>query len=140
MTFSGIRQQLDFMLKGTLMQIWKSAYIFVLHMSMNLPKISHYKTLFFVRYVYVRYVKCLFTNIQKQQNTLKNGLLFQIFINFKRNSQEQECAISMLLFLHEYKYIGRFSNLHQCTFKPFIQDVGVIEKILEASLKCQIFR
>ena len=31
----------------------------------NMPKISHYKTFYFLQYVNVSYVKCLFRNIQK---------------------------------------------------------------------------
>ena len=38
-------------------------------MNINMPKISHYNIL---RYAHVRYVKCLFTNIQKQKKYVKN--------------------------------------------------------------------
>ena len=37
---------------------------------------------YFLRYVHVRYVKRLFTNIQKQQNMLKISLHFKKFANF----------------------------------------------------------
>ena len=47
-----------------------------------MPKISHYNTFYFLRYSHVRYVKYLFTNIQKQQNTLNISLFFQMFTNF----------------------------------------------------------
>ena len=30
----------------------------------NMPKVSHDKTLYFLRYTQPRYIKCLFTNIQ----------------------------------------------------------------------------
>ena len=36
-----------------------------------MPKVSHYKTVHFLRYTHPRYMKCLFKNIQKQQNMLK---------------------------------------------------------------------
>ena len=62
------------------MQIWKcpntsSSY------ENNVLKISHENTFYFLRYALVRYVKCLFTNIQKQQNMLKISLLFKKFTN-----------------------------------------------------------
>ena len=37
-----------------------------LHMIIYMPKISHYSIFYILRYAHVRYVKCLFTNIQKQ--------------------------------------------------------------------------
>ena len=37
-----------------------------LHININMPKISHYNIFYILRYALVRYVKCLFTNIQKQ--------------------------------------------------------------------------
>ena len=37
----------------------------------NMPKVSHYNTVNFLRYTHPRYMKCLFTNIQKQQNVKK---------------------------------------------------------------------
>ena len=45
-------------------------------------KISHLNTFYFLGYAHVRYVKSLFTNIQKQQNMLKISLLFKKFTNF----------------------------------------------------------
>ena len=46
-------------------------------------KIAHLNTFYFLRYAHVRYVKRLFTNIQKQKNMLKINLLFKKFRNFK---------------------------------------------------------
>ena len=43
----------------------------------SMPKVSYYNTRYFLRYTYSRYVKCLLTNKQKQQNMLKSSLLFQ---------------------------------------------------------------
>ena len=48
----------------------------------NMLKISHWNTFYFLRYANVRYVKNLFTNIQKQKNILKISLLFKKFTNF----------------------------------------------------------
>ena len=45
-------------------------------------KISHENTFYFLRNAHVRYLKSLFTNIQKQQNMLKISLLFKKFTNF----------------------------------------------------------
>ena len=53
------------LIKGTLMQIWKSSNIPVFIWK-NMLKISHLNNFYFLRYVHVRYVKSLFTNIQKQ--------------------------------------------------------------------------
>ena len=36
-----------------------------------MPKVSHYNIVCFLRYAHSRYMKCLFTNIKKQQNMLK---------------------------------------------------------------------
>ena len=50
------------------MQIWKSVNIFV-SLSLygnDLLKILHENTFYFLRYAHMRYVKSLFTNIQKQ--------------------------------------------------------------------------
>ena len=49
----------------------------------NMLKIAHLNTFYFLRYAHVRYVKRLFTNIQKQKNMLKISLLFKKFRNFK---------------------------------------------------------
>ena len=43
----------------------------------NMPKDSHYNTVYFLRYTDPRYLICLFTNIQKQQNMLESSLLFK---------------------------------------------------------------
>ena len=45
-------------------------------------KISYENTFYFLGYVQVRYVKSLFTNIQKQKNLLRISLLFKNFTNF----------------------------------------------------------
>ena len=39
-----------------------------LHMKNNMPKVSHYKTLYFLRYTHPRYMKDLFTNKEKREN------------------------------------------------------------------------
>ena len=69
----------------------------------------------------VKFTKCLFTNIQKQYNMLKISLLFNKYTNFTgeylENSQYTECIFFRVLLLYEIEYIGRFSNLHLCTFK-----------------------
>ena len=41
----------------------------------NIRNVSHYNSIYFLSYVYPRYIKRLFTNMQKQQNKLKNSLL-----------------------------------------------------------------
>ena len=48
------------------MQIRKSANILSPSQENNMLQISHQNTFYFLRYAHVRYVKSLFTNIQKQ--------------------------------------------------------------------------
>ena len=48
----------------------------------NMPKVSHYNTVYFLRYTHTRFMKYLFTNIQIQQNMLKRSLLFKRNSNF----------------------------------------------------------
>ena len=50
--------------KGTLMQIWKSVNIFVFIWKQYVKNFT-LNTFYFLRYAHVRYVKSLFTNIQK---------------------------------------------------------------------------
>ena len=45
-------------------------------------KMSHQNTFYFLKYAHVRYLKSLFTDIQKQKNMLKISLLFKTFTNF----------------------------------------------------------
>ena len=47
-----------------------------------MSKMLHLNTFYFLRYAQVRYVKSLFTNIQKQWNMLKISLLFKKFTYF----------------------------------------------------------
>ena len=53
------------MLKGTLMQIENLPTFSFSHKN-TIPKVSHYDTLYFLKYTHPRHMKCLFTNIQKQ--------------------------------------------------------------------------
>ena len=52
--------------KDTLMQIWKPIYISLSSHENNMPNILHYNNIYFLSYTHPRYMKCLFTNIQKQ--------------------------------------------------------------------------
>ena len=49
----------------------------------NMLKISQPNTIYFLRYVHMRYVKSLFTNIQIQKNLLKMSLLLKKLTNFR---------------------------------------------------------
>ena len=92
----------------------------------NMPKVSNYNTFCFLRYAHPRYVKCLFTNIRKQWNTLKISLIFKKNANFAgkyfENSYDLECKIFRVLFSHERNHIGGISNLHECTFKQMLNN------------------
>ena len=48
----------------------------------NMPKDSHYKSFYVLWYAYVKYVKRLFTNIQKQRNKMEISLFFKRCTNF----------------------------------------------------------
>ena len=102
-----------------------------------MPKIPQYNTLQFLRYAHPRCVKCLFANIRKQWNTLKISLIFKKNTNFMgkkvQSSQDLECEIFRVLFSHERNHIGRFSNLHWCTFKFKLssQEINIIESQLD---------
>ena len=65
----------------TRLSFYKRSYI-RLHIKNSNTQIAHYNTFHPLRYSLLRYTKCLFTNIQKQQNTLKSSLLFQKNANF----------------------------------------------------------
>ena len=54
-----------------------------LHIKNSNTQIVHSNTLHFLRYADFRYAKFVFTNIQKQSNTLKNILLFLKNTNFE---------------------------------------------------------
>ena len=43
----------------------------------NMPTVSRYNIVYILRYTHPRYMKSLFTNIQKQQNMLQSSLLFK---------------------------------------------------------------
>ena len=62
------------------MQIWKSPNIFVFILKYYVEDFT-LNTFYFLRYVHMRYVKILFTSIQKQYNMLKFSLLFKKFKN-----------------------------------------------------------
>ena len=45
-----------------------------------------------------------------------NSNMLKISLPFNTNTMK-ECEIFRVFFLYELEYIGRFSNLHWCTFK-----------------------
>ena len=47
-----------------------------------MPKVLQYNAVYFLRYMHPKYMKCLFTNVQKQYNMLKSSLLFKKNTNF----------------------------------------------------------
>ena len=60
-----------------------------------MPKVSHYNTVYFLRYTHPRYMKCLITNVQKQQNMLKNIAYYlrkmqTSGVNISRNIRSKE--------------------------------------------------
>ena len=54
---------------------------------------------------------------------LKISLLFKKNLSFTgqqlENSYNYGCEIFRVLILYEFEYIGKFSNLHYCTFNSF---------------------
>ena len=82
---------------------------------------AHYNTFHFFRYAHFKYAKCLFTNIQKQQSTLKSCLLF-------KNSQDIECEMFRVLFLYERKHMN---------FQIRKQKIGKINITIEVFISYQ---
>ena len=82
----------------------------------KITHIAHCNVFHSLRYAHVRYVKSLFTNIQKQQNMLKIGVLFKKNTNFTGEYSKilriQNAKYFRVLFLYEHKHTKRFSNLH----------------------------
>ena len=74
-------------------------------------KVSHYKTVYFLRYTHPRYMKCLFTNIQKRSNMLKSSLLLKKIQTLRVNNS-RICRIKNAKFSDEPEYTVKFSNLH----------------------------
>ena len=77
-------------------------------------QISHYDTSHLLREGHFRYVKCLFTNLQKQYNTLKVAYLSKIQtlrVSNLRVLRIKNVKISAFC-LYEREQIGTFSNLH----------------------------
>ena len=68
-------------------------------------KISHQRfpiiiTVYFFRYAHPKYMKCLFTNIEKQYNMLKSSLVFNRLLNNSRilrlkNTKFSGCCLCM---------------------------------------------
>ena len=77
-----------------------------------------------LRYAHVRYVKSMFTNIQKQQNMLKISLLSPTYN--PRILGIKNAAFSGYCFYYEQKQIG----LRKCTFNQMIIKILSKEKIL----------
>ena len=62
-----IKHFFNISIKGTLMQIRKSANILLPSLENNMLQISHENTFYFLRFVHVKYGKSLFTNIQNNR-------------------------------------------------------------------------
>ena len=72
----------------------KNCQYLCLYIKNNMPKVSHYNTFNFLRNVHPRCVKCLFTNIRKQWNTLKISPLFKKNANISRaNNSRVACEL-----------------------------------------------
>ena len=76
------------------------------HIKNDITQFSHHNTSHLLRYAHFSYEKYLFTN---NKDTLKGYL--------KKYPTCAIFAIFRVLFLYGPKHLGRFSNLHYCTFK-----------------------
>ena len=85
-----------------------------------MPKVLHYNIFYFLNSVHPRYMKCLFTNIHKQQNKLKSYFLRKIQTSQVNNSRIRRIKNAKFSRYHFYinPNIVKFSNPHQCTFNP----------------------
>ena len=69
-------------IKGALNAYMKILQYVHFYIKNRITHIAHCNIFHFLRYAHFKYAKCLFTNIQKQQNTLKSTLLFKKSTNF----------------------------------------------------------
>ena len=74
-----------------------------------MSKILHYNTFYFLRFAHVRYVKSLFTNIQKQQNMLEiRAQIFSCkFCDISRNTFFKEPFGRLVLHEHSFCLLSR---------------------------------
>ena len=93
----------------------------------SITQIAHYNNTFhFLRYVHFRYATCLFTNIPKQQNTLKSSLLF------KKNTNLNN---SRILRIQETKVLGYYFYMNTNKWRESQIFTGVPLRKLEKTNK-----
>ena len=99
-----------------------------------MSKVSHYNSVYFLSHAHPRYMKCMFTNIQKQYGTP----LFNSILLFKKNANFMDKTREFLVLrlrnfqsivLSEPEHIGNFPNLHLCTFNIFLLNLGAVIEI-----------
>ena len=81
-------------IEGTLLQHLKIYKYLCLHKK-NMPKFSHYRSIYFLSYAHTRYTICLFTNIQKQHNMLRSSPLFHKNSNFTSKKPRELLGLRM---------------------------------------------
>ena len=79
-----------------------------------MPKVSHYNAVSFLRSTHPRYLKCLFTNMQKQQNMLKIAYFLRkiltLRINNSRNLRIKTAKFQGNVFIGARTYTEMFKS------------------------------
>ena len=87
-----------------------------------------------MRYVHVRYVKRLFTNIQKQQNLLKINLLFRKLTNLN-NSKIVRIKNAKFSGHHFYMDINIYGGFQICISVPLIVFISKAWNLISLNVK-----
>ena len=97
-----------------------------------MTRLSPYNKFYFLRYVNVRYARSflqtsdIIMSVKNQLTFLRNLQTLPINNSRITRIQDYKCKILRVLFIQEHKNIGRFSNLHQCTFdRGFTKNSGL---------------
>ena len=91
-----------------------------------MSKVSHCNSICFLSYAHPRYMKYLFTKIQKQQYMLKSSLLFQKSTNSQVNNSRILRIKNMKFSGHCFYMNPMYSEIFksaQCTFNDFEQRI-----------------
>ena len=100
-------------------------------------KIAHYKTFHFLRYAHFRFAKCLFTNIQRQLNSLKSSLLFKKNAKFRvNNSRILRIQNGKFSGYHFYMNTTKYRDFQICISVPLIFFMD--DKQLLVNLDCYL--
>ena len=95
-------------------------------------QILHHNTFHFLAFTYLRFAKCLFKNIRKQQSTLKSGILFKktpnLWLNTSRILNFQGIIFEFLLSFRSFGF-QKYSRIVQMQqMQVFLQGCVSIDR------------